>query len=164
MFNIGDIVVSSNNGICKITNIVKLDMFQEMNKPCFLLEPVTGENTKVYIPVETAEKRVRKVLNKEEAMDVIARASDIEEMVIDDEKDREHRYKEAIQSSDPEQLIRVIKNMYHRRKQRTIQGKKTTAVDERYFKIAVHNLHSELAFALGCKEDEIQDMIQKQAK
>ena len=97
-------------------------------------------------------------------MDVIARASDIEEMVIDDEKDREHRYKEAIQSSDPEQLIRVIKNMYHRRKQRTIQGKKTTAVDERYFKIAVHNLHSELAFALGCKEDEIQDMIQKQAK
>ena len=90
----------------------------------------------LHIPVETAEKRVRKILNKEE----------------------------AIQSSDPEQLIRVIKNMYHRRKQRTIQGKKTTAVDERYFKIAVHNLHSELAFALGCKEDEIQDMIQKQAK
>ena len=90
----------------------------------------------LHIPVETAEKRVRKILNKEE----------------------------AIQSRDPEQLIRVIKNMYHRRKQRTIQGKKTTAVDERYFKIAVHNLHSELAFALGCKEDEIQDMIQKQAK
>lgn len=53
----------------------------------------------------------------------------------------------------------IIKNIYHRKKVRNEQGKKNTAVDERYFKIAENTLYSELAFAVGKKKDEMQELI-----
>ena len=46
-----------------------------------------------------------------------------------------------------------------RRKQRTEQGKKSTATDERYFKLAEDSLYSELAFALGKEKNEMRQLI-----
>lgn len=160
MFEIGDSVVSMTNGICRITDIVDLDLSQNHEKKSyFLLVPVTGENAKVYIPRDAAEQRLRRTMNKEEAMDVIRHIGGTEELTIANEKEREIRYKEAVRSGDPFQLVKVIKNLYHRREERLAQGRKCTAVDERYFKTAVHNLHSELAYALGCPEDDIWAII-----
>lgn len=161
MFEVGDSVVSMANGICKITDVVELDMSQNHEKRTyFLLIPVTEENAKVYIPFDAAEQRMRRTMNKEEAIDVIRHISGTEELSIANEKERELKYKEAIRSCDPYQLVRIIKNLYHRREERLVQGKKCTAVDERYYKIAVHNLHSELAYALDCPENEVTSIIQ----
>ena len=43
-------------------------------------------------------------------------------------------------------------------------GKKTTIVDERYFKLAEKQLYSELAFALGVQKSGINQMIEKTLK
>jgi CarD family transcriptional regulator len=55
----------------------------------------------------------------------------------------------------------IIKNLYRRKEERLAQGKKCTSIDERYYKIATHNLHSELAFALGCPESEVGKVIRE---
>jgi CarD family transcriptional regulator len=44
------------------------------------------------------------------------------------------------------------------------QGKKNTAVDERFFKLAEDNLYGELEFALHKNKGEILDMIRTAAK
>ena len=46
-----------------------------------------------------------------------------------------------------------------RKKQRSEQGKKSTATDERYFKLAEDHLYSELAFALGKDKNEMRQLI-----
>lgn len=69
------------------------------------------------------------------------------------------KYKEAIQSCEPEILISIIKSMYYRMRKRGSQGKKDTVIDERYFKIAENNLYEELAFALGKNKNEMQKLI-----
>ena len=72
MFEIGDYVLNATNGICKIKEIVELDMSGDKNpKSYFLLRPIDEENDKVYIPVDNADKRIRKVINKEEAVSII---------------------------------------------------------------------------------------------
>ena len=40
-------------------------------------------------------------------------------------------------------------------------GKKSLAVDDRYFKLAEDLLYSELAFAIGCEKDDIPHMIEE---
>ena len=40
-------------------------------------------------------------------------------------------------------------------------GKKSTAVDERYLKMAVNNFHAELAFALGRDKSEMDSIIEE---
>ena len=72
MFRTGDDVVSSSNGICKITDVVEMDLANtHVMKSYFLLEPITGNHAKVYIPLETAERRVRKAMEKKDAIRMI---------------------------------------------------------------------------------------------
>ena len=83
----------------------------------------------------------------------------IAEAWITDDNQREQKYKEAIQSCDPEKLMSIIKNMYARMQKRTAQGKKSTSVDEHFFKIAENNLYTELAFAIGKNKEDMQHII-----
>ena len=43
-------------------------------------------------------------------------------------------------------LISIIKTLYIRKQKRMAEGRKCTAVDEHYFKLAENQLHSELTF------------------
>ena len=54
-----------------------------------------------------------------------------------------------------------MKTLYIRRKKRFEDGKKGTAVDDRYFKLAEKHLYSELAFALGVQKSEIGQIIEE---
>ena len=51
-----------------------------------------------------------------------------------------------------------------RRSKRLEQGKKNTAVDDRYFKLAQNNLYSELGFALHRDTDEVDELIKESIK
>ena len=51
--------------------------------------------------------------------------------------------------------------MYQRKQKRNAQGKKNTATDERYFKLAEEYLYAELAFALGKNKNEMCKFIQE---
>lgn len=165
MFEIGDYVVNANNGICRIEDIVHLDISMSgKDRPYYLLIPVEEKNAKVYIPADGANNRIRKVMNKKEAWKIIDAIPLIEEMWIDNDKQREQIYKEVIYSCEPVKLISIIKSMYHRKQQRNAQGKKNTAVDERYFKLAENNLYMELAFAMGKNKNDMQLLITERMK
>ena len=158
MFEIGDYVLNATNGICKISEIVELDMSGDKQlKSYFLLRPVEEENDRVYIPVDNADKRIRKVITQDEAQAVLDRVPEIEALAVN--KERETRYKEAVRSCEPDSVISLLKCLHIRNEQRAQAGKKATAVDERYGKMAEHNLNAELAFVLEKDKQEIKDII-----
>ena len=158
MFQIGDYVVSSANGICKIDGEIEQDWSGE-KRLYFVLSPIREEGAKVYIPVENADQRVRKAMTRQDAQELINKLKATPELPIENEKFCEKEYKTAIYSQDPLQIVRMIKTIYARKQQRVAQGKKTTTVDDRYFKIAIHTLHSELAYAWDCREEEVEAKI-----
>ena len=160
MFEIGDYVLNATNGICKISEIVELDMSGDKKlKSYFLLRPVEEENDRVYIPVDNADKRIRKVITQDEAQAVLDRVPEIEALVVNNEKERETLYKEAVRSCEPDNVVSLLKCLHIRNEQRAQAGKKSTAVDECYGKMAEHNLNAELAFVLEKDKQEIKDII-----
>jgi len=158
MFHIGEFVVNTNNGICEINDIVTMNM-SGSDKEYYLLVPITEQTAKVYIPVDMASQRIRLAMSKKDALELIESIKDIDEAYIENEKEREKTYKEALNSRDPKRLVGIIKTLYLRRQERVEAGKKNTAVDERYFKLAENHLHSELAFALQVDKEKMQEMI-----
>lgn len=160
MYEIGDYVIKANSGICRVEDTLHLDMPNaDKNKLYYLLIPIDSKNSKLYVPTDTAEQSLRKVLSAEEAKEVIRKIPEVEPAWITNDKLREQAYKEAIHSCDPTALVSIIKNLYLRKKQRFEQGKKSTATDERYFKLAEDNLYAELAFALGKEKNEMRQII-----
>lgn len=158
MFKKGDFVVNTNNGICEINDIITMNM-SGIDKEYYLLVPIAEQTAKVYIPVDMASQRIRLAMSKKDALELIESIKDIDEAYIENEKEREKTYKEALNSRDPKRLVGIIKTLYLRKQERVEAGKKNTAVDERYFKLAENHLHSELAFALQVDKEKVQEMI-----
>ena len=162
MFEIGDYVINANNGICKIEEKVHLDLpMSDKKKLYYLMVPVKEKTTKLYIPVDSEKQRIRRTMDAMQALEIIDQMPEIEAVWISDDKQREKRYKEAIFSCEPRQLVAVLKCMYQRNQQRCAEGKKSASIDERYFKMAENNLYSELAFAMQKDREEIKQFIEQ---
>lgn len=159
MFHIDEYVMHVTGGICQVKGISPLEISgADKNRSYYLLVPIRDKSGKVYVPVDN-DVAVRKVITDSEARELIEEIPSIEEISIDNDKLREARYKEAIKGCDPKDLVKVLKNLNTRRNKRIREGKKTTATDDKYFKICEDNLLNELAFALGKDKSEMRVIV-----
>lgn len=106
MYQIDDYVVKINIGLCHVKDIVHLDG-RNIDKKVwyYLLVPMSDDKAKIYVPTQPEPASIRKVINSEEAWALIKEISDIQEVDIKNEKQREQEYKEAIRSGDPKRWI-----------------------------------------------------------
>ena len=104
---------------------------------------------------------MRPVMTREEAMELIDQMREISPLWIQNERKREEEYREAVRTCDGRELVRIIKTIYLRRRKRMSEGKKITAADSRYFKLAEDNLFGELAVSLELERDKVKDFIEE---
>lgn len=164
MYQKGDYVVKIPEGICKIENVGHPDISKmTKTKEYYILVPMNEKESKIYLPVDHVDERIRNIISKEEAIQLIQSIPDITETEIQNEKMREQEYKAAILSGDNKKIVSIIKLIYARKQERIKQGKKSTATDDRYFKQAEDVLFSELSFVLDIPKENmvqfIEDMI-----
>lgn len=160
MFEKGEYVVYGNAGVCEIMDVTSLDMEgTTKNRLYYILSPRHQKDSKIFTPVDGNKTVMRAILTKEEADALIDDISDIEELWVKDDKLRETKYKETMRSCDCRDWIKVIKTLYIRKQERIAQGKKTTAMDDKYLKMAEDNLYSELSVALMTPKEELERHI-----
>lgn len=160
MFGKGEYVVYGNAGVCEIMDVAPLDMEGvTKNRLYYILSPRHQKDSKIFTPVDSNKTVMRAILTKEEADALIENILDIEELWVKDNKQREEKYKETMRSCDCRDWIKVIKALYVRKQERIAQGKKTTAMDDKYLKIAEDNLFSELSVALRIPKEEMERYI-----
>ena len=163
MFRVGDTVVCGSNGVCQVEEIGPLTSMGKTaaNRGDFYtLRPYYDNGGRIYLPVDSDRVVMRYTLSKEEVNELMAEAGNLDQINISDEKQRENEYKNAVNSSDPRTLIRIIKTMHYRRKARIESGKKSTAIDEKYFRIAQQRLYDELSLALNIDREDAKECIQ----
>ena len=161
MFNKKDFIVYGNKGICKVNDVTTLAMDGiDKNRLYYVLLPSDKKQSIVYVPVDSTKTVMREVMTKDEADHLISDIPSIEEIWVDNDKAREAKYKECLSSCESREWVRIIKTLYTRKQDRIREGKKVTATDERYFKMAEDYLYSELSLALSIPKDEIEGYIQ----
>lgn len=165
MFEIGEFIVYGNKGVCRIEDITHIDMSgADKERLYYVLTPAEDANGKIYAPVDNAKIAMRKVISREEAQTLIRNLQEIEQLWVPDDKMREAKYKEAMNSCDYYAWVSIVKTLYFRKKERVAQGKKITALDEKYMKAAENGLYSELSLTLGVPKGEMEDYIKMQLK
>ncbi len=162
MFGIGDYVIKPNSGVCRIAEITHPDFLGSDNDKLFYrLEPVGSSAASLFVSLAQADSSMRRVMSTEEAWNLIHRIPEIDAAWIENDRTREQIYKDTLKSCDPEKLVGIIKNMFLRRRDRLEKGKKSTAVDDRYFKLAEDTLYDELAFAIGRERGGMAELIRE---
>jgi CarD family transcriptional regulator len=106
-----------------------------------------------------ADGSVRRVVSKSDAEALIRDIPDIPMITTVNDKLLEQEYKTCMKSNNCHELVKVIKTIYSRKKKRIEAGRKVTAVDAKYFRLAEDSLYGELAVALGIPKKEVESFI-----
>ena len=163
MFQIGDIVVYSNHGVCKVIDIGPLAMnVADKERQYYTLAPLYQTESIIYAPVDNPKQVMRDVISRKQADALIQQIDGMEADWITNEKERERKYKETLKSCDCLKLAKMIKTLHIRHDKRAKLGKRMTVVDERYFKRAEEQLYEELAFVLQIELKNVDSYIRKE--
>lgn len=160
MFDKGQYIIYGSKGICEVRDITTLNLEGAVrDRLYYVLCPKGQKDSKIFVPVDSDKTVMRRLISGEEAEELIKRIPQIQEIWVENDKLREEKYKECMRTCECQDWVRIIKTLYARMQKRLAQGKKVTATDERYFRMAEDNLYSELAMALEVPKDEMENYI-----
>ena len=160
MFRVGDLVIYGRTGICEVVDVTTMDMAGvPKDKLYYILMPRQNKSGKIFTPVENGKVILRAVISKEEAESLIDCIPEIDVLWIANERMREASYKECLRNARCEDYVRIIKTLYIRKQERLAMGKRITATDEKYLKLAESSLYSELSLVLGIPESEMESYL-----
>ncbi len=162
MFEIGEYVVYGSKGVCKVMDITHLDMSgADQERLYYVLAPVGDTSAKIYAPTDNQKTVMRKVITREAAQQLIEELPEIELLWVPNDKQREATYREAMKTGDYRSWISIVKTLYVRKKERLSQGKKITALDERYMRVAENELYNELSLTLEIPKENMEQYIRE---
>ncbi|WP_310604540.1 CarD family transcriptional regulator [Anaerosporobacter sp.] len=160
MFKVGAYIVYGLNGVCKVEKVEPMESSSVSSERLYYtLVPVYVSGSRIITPVDNKKVKMRPIITKSEVMELINDMNECEPLWIQDDRAREEIYKNAIKENNSFDLIRMIKALYLRRKARLAEGKKATASDEKYFKLAEECLYGEFAIALDMEKKDVVDYI-----
>lgn len=160
VFSKGEYVVVGNKGVCAVEDITTLNISGvDKEREYYILKPVYMSGSTVYVPVDTAKESMRRILTKEEAKQLIEGIPEILPITTSNDKLLEQEYRGCMKTNCCEEWIKIIKTIYLRKQKRLEAGRKVTAVDAKYFRIAEDNLYGELAVVLDIPRTEVQTYI-----
>ncbi len=163
MFKKGEYVVSGNKGVCIVEDITPLNISGvDREREYYILKPVYMAGSTVYVPVDAAESSLRRVLSREEADRLIRGIREIPLITISNDKLLEQEYRGCMRTNDCTEWIRIIKTIYQRKQKRLAAGRKVTALDAKYYRLAEDNLFGELAISLELPRGEVEDYITRE--
>ena len=165
MFSVNDYVVLGNHGVCVMKAIGRLDVgVAERGRLYYTLEPLYTQKNTIYTPVDSEKNSLRRAITREEALELIDRIPQVETVWVPDEKRREERYREIMRQNDCMGWMQIIKTLYLKKQKRLAEGRKNTARDELYLKLAEDFLYGEFAAALDVEKDEVEDLIGRRVR
>ena len=160
MFQKGEFIIYASRGVCEIIDISTINISgMNREKLYYFLRPVNDRDAKIFIPVESDKNRMRSILTEEEAQALIDSIPQIGCLWIADEKQREYSYRQAVNGCDCREWVGILKTLWKRNRERQARGKKETAMDKMYFRIAEDNLYTELSVSLKLDQKQVKEYV-----
>lgn len=164
MFQIGELIVYGNSGVCRVENIGPPELAgAPKGIDYYTLAPYYSSGSKIFTPCDNDKIVMRPIITKREAQKLIREMSSIGTISVPDERKREEQYKEVMKSCDCRKFVSIIKTIDKRKKERLLEGKKITTSDEKYFQMAEDKLYGELAIVLEIDKQEVKEYINKKS-
>ena len=157
-----EVVVYGGNGVCKISEIKKISFFHEPPKPYYILEPMFSKQSSVlYVPLdnEVMVSRIRPVLNRDEAIELLDNIKNIAALWYEDRNERKEMFSKIIAGGNREDILGLIKAVVNHREKLSLEGKRLNMQDEKALNEAESRISAEFAVALDMNPDEVPEYL-----
>lgn len=162
MYVAGDLIVYGDEGVCRVDEIgIPPISGIDRSRQYYILSPLYRSG-KVFTPVDTSVY-MRPVIDRAEAMALIRHMPEMKPEVPAHQNARELKeyYQATVSTYVCEDLVKLIKTAYTKRKRALETGRKVSQIDERYLKRAEEQLYGELAVALDMEREDVPGYIKE---
>lgn len=162
MYTLGDKVLDKSGKIFVIESQVEKD-FGGGNEPYFVLKPLFpydfNPDYHSYIPVKKADTLLRRLLTKEEALQLIDSIDSLETYPDVSPRERKVYFTKVVSSGDRVDVMRVIKTLFEYREERLKKNKPFSDFDKRLLDSLTNLVNSEFSLALSIPVSEVSSFI-----
>lgn len=165
MFKIGDVVVYSATGVCRISDICEKN-FGSVVSQYYVLTPLMQKTSTVFVPVnnEQLTRKMHRALSKSDFEGIFAKARSKQVLKLSTEGERRERFAEIINSGDRLLLIMMICELVELKAQQTMEGRRLHLADERLLNAAGTLLFEEISYVFEIEQNDAQDFLEAQIR
>lgn len=166
-FKQGDHVVYKSAGVCEVLGVETQSMDGENEVLYYRLKPVSDASSTYYIPVASEKEKLRRLLTKDEVMELIdsmSKEEPEEEIWSDNRRERREIYTQILKGDDQKALVQLISSLYFRKQSSEARGRKFSAMDESAMKNAENLMIQEFATVLELQPEEVRKLISERLK
>lgn len=165
---IDEYVVYKTAGVCQVLAKESQSPDGQTEILYYKIKPLNDTNSTYYIPVASAEEKLRRLLSKEQVLELIdsmADSTDDSESVwSDNRRERKEMYSQIMRGGDQHALVQMISTLYFRKQSSEASGKRFSSMDETAMKNAETLLMQEFGVVLGLEPDEVRQYIDERVK
>ncbi|MCR5349557.1 MAG: hypothetical protein K6E20_01050 [Acholeplasmatales bacterium] len=156
MFSVGDVVMYTTYGICKVADIT-----EQNDKKFYLLIPLAEAKTRLSLPIDNpiTQLRVHELLPKDTIIELLNEIPFMEPYWIDKDNDRKNHFSEVIKSGDRRETIKVIKSIRQHIEDIKDKGRKLHATDKTAMRDAEKLLLDEFSYVLDVDRQQMEIML-----
>lgn len=159
MFKVDEYIMYGVTGVCKVIDIKEEKLMNNVEKEYYVLNPIYSKDTVIKIPVDSTKISMRRIMSRDDIDSLINDMPNKETLWIDDEKERNEKYKSMLKSGDCEELITLMKSIYTNKKQKKTLGERSRKSDEELMKTAEKLLNEEFATVLDINIKDVKSYI-----
>ena len=162
VFNIGDKIVYGSEGVFFVSEYTTSPLDKADERVFYVLRPAHGsENNIIVTPSEGGMTSMRRVMSREEAISLIDRMHEIDEVEVVNERGRRDAYRAVMGGGRGEDFVSIIKTVRRRRAEFLAQTRRLSETDTDFEGRAKNCLLGELAVALDIPHAEVERFIEE---
>ncbi|WP_010531386.1 CarD family transcriptional regulator [Lentibacillus jeotgali] len=163
MFNIGDTIIYSTHGLCKIDDISERD-YSNSRRTYYVMHPIESPELTINTPVNNDQSIMLAIMDKDEAERVLHSFKDQGIQWIDDARQRHKHYSSLINTGNRTDICKVANTLLRRELETHRRQIKMQDQDRKLLEYIKSIMFKELAISLDTSYENIAKLINSQIK
>lgn len=156
VFNIGEKVLYSVNGVCEITDITE-KVFDKTVIRYYVLKPISNNEATLFVPVnnENLVRKMKRLMTCDQLDEVLNNVSvkDIEWNT--NEAERKEEFRNIISFGNVNEILVLLKSIWLHRTVQSSKGRKLHISDEMFLREAEKIIKEEISTVIGVEQDAV---------
>lgn len=160
-------VVYKSAGVCRVLGQEAQSPDGETEIMYYKLKPVSDQNSTYYVPVANAGDKLRRLLTKEEVLELIdsmPRSAGEGDLWTDNRRERREIYTQILRGDDQYALVQMLSSLYFRKQSSEGAGKRLSSMDESAMKNAESLMLEEFGIVLELAPEDVRKFIDERVQ
>lgn len=158
MFKVGDLIIYSIHGICRVDDICE-KIFQDVRKDYYILHPIEDNKLTISAPVDSDKINILEIITEKEAEEVLESFKQPGIQWIDVDTIRNREYSEIVKRGNRREIVQIFNTLLKVKNKVEDNGRKFYGNDKELFNNIQKILFGELAIALDSSFEEIDKRV-----